>query len=216
MSCLLEWSAVLCALPLSSPLTTLPLLPPFPVCGTPSCTSHNSTALHCTSGMATATELTSLVAQQLIDTRPSPTLELNRTLATPSPSPCSRSSSSGHVAPPSTPYAAGAASPSPASAVKRVPSPAVTREEMVNDASSPRIQLASPARRDASVQEQQQQIPVKQQQVVVNAGTSDAATSSPKGAKDIFSMSTDKQLSDIYKFVKEVCLPSLQSSSCKY
>jgi hypothetical protein len=132
-------------------------------------------------------------------------------------------------APPSTPYAgaasAGGAGGSPGTAaastptaVKRVPSPAFTRDDIeagVNAAvsangainASPAIQLASPARKEATPNhlQQQQQTPIKQQQQAEKS----EGTSSPRGAKDIFSMNTDKQLSDIYKFVKEVRLDFL-------
>lgn len=70
---------------------------------------------------------------------------------------------------------------------------------------SPVTRLTSPTRREAlAAATGQQQTPVKQQQTVQNADSDAAGTSSPKGAKDIFSMNTDKQLSDLYKFVKEV------------
>lgn len=157
----------------------------------------------------------SLIAQQLIDTRPSPTSELNRTLETGTPTAertfdAFTSPVTGNVkAPPSTPYA-GLASPSPsppASQIKRVPSPAVTKDELVTD--SPAIKLASPTR-SKTLDVDDQQTPVKRprRQDAIAEESPAAGTSSPKGARDIFSLSTDKQLSDLYKFVKEVCNPT--------
>lgn len=167
-----------------------------------------------------ATAFTSLVAQQLIDCRPSPTLEVNRslvtgtpTLHTPGPSPGPDSYFNSHEryrspspSPDPSPVAMikGQQAPPPTPSTKATPTRSVQQgqqHQQHSSAPAPSPGLANIDARPAAVPDHDR-TPVKK--VVAQDAALPEGTSSPKGAQDIFSLTSDSQLSAMYKFVEEI------------
>ena len=111
-----------------------------------------------------AAELTTRVAQQLIDTRPSPGLEISKQLF--------QSPTSSILSQDITP-----------TATRDIPS---TKQQQQQ---SPPI-APLPSRAKVTLNKSQP--------------SSNSPSKSPKGETDIFSLATDKQLADRYKFVEEI------------